>query len=69
VRATPSWLVPIACVFAIVLIVLGTVITLKTYRRRRREAAPLIKEYTSKAAEDARASKFGRTELVVNSQI
>jgi hypothetical protein len=60
-----SWLVAIACVVAVALIALGTVIALKRYRRRRLEAAPLVKEYTGKAAEDARASKAGRTELVV----
>jgi len=59
-----SWLVAIACVVAIVLIALGTMIALKSYRRRL-EAAPLVKEYTGKAAEDARATKAGRTELVV----
>jgi hypothetical protein len=61
---SPSWLVSVACVLVIVLIALGTLIALKTYRRRRREAALLVKEYTGKASEDARASKFGRTELV-----
>jgi hypothetical protein len=61
---SPSWLVAIACVVAIVLIALGTVIALKSYRRRRLEAAPLVTEHTGKEAEDAHVGKAGRTELV-----
>jgi hypothetical protein len=44
---------------------LGTVIAFKSFRRRRLEAAPLVTEHTGKVAEDALASKAGRTELVV----
>jgi hypothetical protein len=57
--------VGIACVIAIVLIVLGSELALKAHWRRQRETALLVQEYTGKPAEDARATKAGRTELVV----